>query len=271
MTRTLIIAAALLILCSQCLGAITVRLSADTDTAPRNGYAPATITIDRQNDTGKTKVSFIDIRNKRGGITVRRQLLVPIGRSVSASIFLPAVAINEKYAIALYAENDIATPQISVATAGISWPATMVNAEAFISPQAYERHDPQPARWPDSIKVRILLAWIAAAICMTAALLLLSRGKRTAAVIAISLASGVAMFLLIHPLPAVSVDRIDGELVSVSCKRATNWLPDRPLTRAIYYGEAEMLSTDILVEDELVRSVQLKPYRAVLFATRQSE
>jgi len=238
-------------------------------------YRQAQLTI-RQTEKGSAPViRAVALRQTLGGPTLLFGVTVPPGTSHSALVPLPAVFVQETYAVRLLTEPRVDAPVVAEQELSISWPPELLATDFWIDPAAYEPWQFDLPRWPRQTLWGVFVAALLSCLAMASALFIRPPTIRLVALLILVAASCVAVMIPLRAMPTLVARRVNlprvagiplpGALWVLTCRRTGNWTHEAATMQPVYQDRRQMLADQSVIVDGSVLRVPIRPDEVRLF------
>jgi len=242
MKRTVIFAVGIIAL--QAAAAVTLSPAEQQD-ASLLPYRTAQLHID---NTGEEVIRFAALRWEYGGPELVYPVTVAPRRQASLTVALPAMAVQQFYDVRLLGSFTPRRRVVAAIRAPITWPAELVQREAFITADMSAPYKSHLPLWPAKLLRNIFLA--AVVVCVAGAGTLLLRGpivRLVGLVALVVIASGITVTgLARQPLIERQFDET-GRLLILTARRTVQWQSDDARWVPVYDNPAEVIEETLVV------------------------
>lgn len=228
--------------------------------------APYAVALLKLENTTPHEIVAIRMRWRGGGPTMLLSAVASPNQSADLTVILPPIAASQVYDIGLVDRNGTI---VATAVADITWPAALVQREAFLDPQAYATAaaEDYPA-WPRRLKRLALLGAGIYVVILLGAALLPQPHLRSLAVMLTLVAATVAITWREHP---VVVEDVDAQSVILRTRRTTELElppPQDGLLIPVYRSPVQMEQDDLAITPGRGGAMTLKPTDIRIFRRR---
>ena len=255
--------AASLLAAGAALADVAVTLEADDKAGAARPFCAGRVTIDPNDIADCLSVRAMWLRPERGGPAIILPVAVTPGTSTQLSVALPATSIEQTYRIQLLEADDPEAAVVAESRASITWPVEDVRPEAFLDPDTYRKWEFALPAWQAGTIRNVFLAAVLI-VLVTAGVLLLPWGALRALALGLIVVVGsCSMWAILHNADLV-VERTDGDITVLACRRTTVWHSNDANWCPLYYDAGQMEHQTVLIRPTRAISVQLQPGRVQL-------